>query len=291
MRDDDNKNYQTWPSSCDFQGRIRIEVRRVKIEARRNSTTRDFGEPKKVKRAPKALLRRNKITHEIDLVPGEELYDHTDKPFRSTSVKGGQVGIFIFRYSGAGMFERLNDEDSDTSELQEPSREPPNILRDAYLVYEKKDGENDETAAVTDEMHTDVAQDKICSLLGAEAAQVATLPSSDLVEFDESGMPMEDVARLSSFDKELEALEADIAGLKRQAEERKQEVAGVLQKRKELYEKLAKLVRQSVAKLQADIDEDQRKVDSKKRKLDQMVEKQAQLQSAKRVRDMREEEA
>jgi uncharacterized coiled-coil DUF342 family protein len=131
----------------------------------------------------------------------------------------------------------------------------------------------------------------LCSLLGAEAAQVATLPSSDLVEFDESGMPMEDVARLSSFDKELEALEADIAGLKRQAEERKQEVAGVLQKRKELYEKLAKLVRQSVAKLQADIDEDQRKVDSKKRKLDQMVEKQAQLQSAKRVRDMREEEA
>ena len=54
--DDNNNNEQTWPISCEYQGRIRIEVRRVKIEASRNTTTPDFGEPKKAKRAPKALL-------------------------------------------------------------------------------------------------------------------------------------------------------------------------------------------------------------------------------------------
>ena len=50
-----------------------------------------------------------------------------------------------------------------------------------------------------------------------------------------------------------------------------QEAAGVLQKRNELYERLAELQSQSAAKMRADIDEEQRRLDSKKRKLAKMM--------------------
>jgi hypothetical protein len=73
--------------------------------------------------------------------------------------------------------------------------------------------------------------------------------------------------------------------LKRQLKEREQEAAGIRQKMNELYDKIAERQSQFVARLLADIDEDQRKVDSKKRKLERMMEKQAQLQAEKRLRD------
>jgi hypothetical protein len=355
MRDDrDNdedpnsheNTFQTKPTSWDYQGQIRIEVKRVKIDARRNSTTPDFGEPKQINRAPKALLRRKNLSHEIDLVPTEELFDYGDKLFLSTSVKGGQVGIFIFRYSGVGMFERLQDEDSDTSEPQEPSNsvDPPCTLRDAYLVYGRQnlndmatsvhhgkakgekhahteslprssnvnadrhhfgglaeersppttsqqwDNEDGDTAATVYAIHTDVAQARAAASLGPEAAKVPKLPPNEPVDFDEFGIPMEKLAQLDAFHKEHDALEAHIAGLKRQLEECEQGVGEVMKKQDELYHRLAERHSQTVAKLQADIDEDQRKVDSKKRKLDQMVERQAQLQSARRVRESLGEE-
>lgn len=136
MRQEEDRNDSlAMPASWKYQGSIRIEVTRVKVEARRNSTTPNFGEPKKVSRASRDLLRRNKITHEIDLIPAEELHDHTTKPFRTTSINKGQVGTFIFRYSGVGMLERVADAESDTSDdAQELSMEPTYVLRDAYLV-------------------------------------------------------------------------------------------------------------------------------------------------------------
>jgi hypothetical protein len=125
----------TMPSSWKYQGSIRIQVTKVRVEARRNATTPNFGEAEKVSRASKDLLRRNKITHEIDLIPAEEIYDAITKPFRTTSINKGRVGVFIFRYSGVEMFEKVSDAESDTSDgLQEPSAEPTYVLRDAYLV-------------------------------------------------------------------------------------------------------------------------------------------------------------
>lgn len=308
MRDERNQEYHddTKTTPWDHQGTIRIEVRRVKIEARRNSTTPDFGQPKKTKRAPKALLRKQNITHEIDLIPMEELYDYGHMPFRSTSVNQAQVGIFIFRYSGVGTLENVEDEDNDThSELEEPSAaERLYILLDAHMVYgsrddgmtasgqnnkitepdtQEKGGKQADTVANPEGMHTEVAQDRAGGLQDVEAAQVPKLASGDLIGFDECGV--EKLAQLNALDKELDALEAHIAALKRQHEEREQKAANVLEKRNELYDMVAKRQSQSVANLQADIDDDQRKVDSKKRKLDQMIETQAQLRAEKRTRD------
>ena len=136
LRDDDipqAKNPRT-PTPSTYQGRIRVEVRLAKLQSRRNYTTPDFGNPRSVARAPKARLRQKNITHEIDLVPRELLKDHPDKPFRSTSVERGQVGIFIFRYSGAGMFSRLEFDSNSRSSSGDPQATPLGVLKDAYHV-------------------------------------------------------------------------------------------------------------------------------------------------------------
>ena len=136
LRDDDipqGKNPRM-PTRSTYQGRIRVEVRLTKLQSRRTYKTPDFGDPKNVTRAPKAHLRQNNITHEIDLVPRGLLKDHPDKPFRSTSVERGQVGIFILRYSGAGMFSRLESYSSKSSSSEESQTAPLGVLKDAYQV-------------------------------------------------------------------------------------------------------------------------------------------------------------
>jgi len=69
------------------------------------------------------------------------------------------------------------------------------------------------------------------------------------------------------MDEKLDTLEARILRLKRELYECKQEAAGVLQQRNQLYKQFEDNSRKYAARLKADIEKDQQMVNSKKMKL------------------------
>ena len=133
-------------AQCVHQGKIRVEVRRVGLESALNRTSREYGAPSNVRRPANALLRRKNITHEIELL--EEGAPSTEPPvcpFRARSIPHGHVGTFVFKYSGEGMFDKVDEDGVEFGLISKDcgasaESHPTHFLQDAYVAYGDNNG-------------------------------------------------------------------------------------------------------------------------------------------------------